>query len=83
MNEIHNVLTHDSDEDKNFRAFPEALSAPESGLTFPLKEKKAKLNSELLRSYSSSDNGHYTYTQENNMIFAKFQHYSDSPELFK
>lgn len=64
MDKILNILTHDSDEDQNFQVFPEALSAPKSGLTFPLKEKKANLNSKLLRSYSSSDNGHYTYTQE-------------------
>lgn len=49
-----------------FRLFQKALSSGnESGLIFLIIEKKGvKLNSKLFRPYSSSNDGHYTYTQE-------------------
>lgn len=39
MNKIHNALTYDSDEDKNFQAFPEASFGTTSGLISLIMEK--------------------------------------------
>lgn len=41
INKVHNALTFDSDEDKNFQAFPEASSSgAELGLIFLIIEKR-------------------------------------------
>lgn len=41
INKVHNALTFDSDEDKNFQAFPEASSSgTELGLIFLIIEKR-------------------------------------------
>lgn len=41
INKVHDALTFDSDEDKNFQAFPEASSSgTELGLIFLIIEKR-------------------------------------------